>query len=347
MSDRTGVRPTDGDDPPLVELRNVSKRFVVHDSLFHRLFGGREYLRAVDDVSLSIHEGETVGLVGETGCGKSTLADLVTGLCSPTSGEVRFDGESVGAVGDRPVSLRTDIGLVFQEPRESINPRRTVRQTLAEPLEQQGWSSNRQRQRVDELLELVRLPAHHADSYPPQLAGGQIQRVALARAIALEPRLVVLDEPVSALDMSTQAQLLNLLMALQDRLDLTYLLISHDLDVVKHVADRVAVMYLGELLEIAPAEQLFSQPNHPYTQALLDAVPSPRFDNDPPPVPLAGDVPDATDPPKGCRFHPRCPVATSKCATVHPEFEHVDDARSRCLFAAEFATSDGSIAEDK
>ncbi|MEA5386340.1 ABC transporter ATP-binding protein [Haloarculaceae archaeon H-GB11] len=343
---REGQQMTD--DDAFVELRDVSKRFVVHDSLYHRLFGGREELTAVDGVDLSLRTGETLGLVGESGCGKSTLADLVTGLEAPTSGEVRLDGEPVGTVEDRPSSVRSDVGVVFQEPRASVNPRRTVHQTIAEPLEQQGWAAERRADRIRELLDQVGLPERHADSRPHQLSGGQLQRVALARAIALEPKLVVLDEPVSALDVSVQARILDLLRDLQDRLDLTYLFISHDLDVVGHVADRVAVMYLGELVEVGPAEQVFAEPSHPYTEALLAAVPSLQPDAEPA-APLSGSVPDATDPPSGCPFHPRCPAATPECAEIDPEFGTVGAARVRCLHApdATGATEEAERADER
>jgi peptide/nickel transport system ATP-binding protein len=329
-----------GGSPPVVEAIDLVKRFPVNDSVVGRLLGTREYVRAVSGVSFEIRRGETLALVGESGSGKSTVANLVTGLYEPTGGEVRFRGEPLGSVGDRPSAVLTDIGMVFQDPQASLDPRLTVTQCVAEPMTARGWSAERRQERVADLLDLVDLSSTYADRYPHELSGGQAQRVAIARAVALDPQLLVLDEPVSALDVSVQAKILNLLMELQRELGLTYLFIAHDLNVVEHIADRVAVMYLGELMEVAPTARLFEHPTHPYTYTLLSAIPS--LDADAPAlddrVIPEGDVPSPVDPPSGCSFHPRCPVAEDDCATTDPPFERVGDARSKCLYATEFAT---------
>ncbi|TYL39569.1 glutathione ABC transporter ATP-binding protein [Natronococcus pandeyae] len=318
---------------PLVALEGVSKRFSLDDGLLDRVVGESRELRAVDDVTLEIAEGETVGLVGESGSGKSTLADLVTGLETPTSGAVRLDGVAVGAADGRSADELAEVGVIFQNPRSSLNPRLTVEQTLAEPMLAQGWDERRRRQRLDRLLELVGLPERHANRHPHELSGGQVQRVAIARAIALDPQLVVFDEPVSALDVSVQARILNLLSDLQRELELTSLVISHDLDVIEHVADRVAVMYLGELMEVGPTDRVFEQPSHPYTVALLDAIPS--LDGGDSPIQLEGAAPSPIDAPSGCPFHTRCPDADSTCAETEPEWMDVGPVRSKCHFPRE------------
>ena len=319
----------------LVEIDSVSKRYVLNDSIVDRLFDEPTQLDALDDVDLTITSGETVGLVGESGSGKSTLAGLVTGLEAPTDGEIRFDGETVGTASERSQSQLAEIGVVFQDPRSSLNPRLTVEQVIAEPLVEHR-KEDRRDERVSELFDLVGLQDAHADSYPHELSGGQVQRVGIARAIALDPQLLVLDEPVSALDASIKARILNLLLDLQERLDLTYLLISHDLDVVAHVADRVAVLYLGKLMEIGETTNLFEQPSHPYTRALLSAIPSVDPDQHGS-VSLDGEMPSSVDPPEGCVFHTRCPMAEEECRREEPSFETVDGSESRCHFAEQVA----------
>jgi peptide/nickel transport system ATP-binding protein len=323
---------------PLVSLDGVSKRYLLSDSLVDRVLGEPERLDALVDIDLDIQSGETFGLVGESGSGKSTLAGLVTGLESPTSGEIRFSGEPVGSAVDRSDERLAKIGVVFQDPRSSLNPRRTVAQAIAEPLVTQGWDTDRRRRRVAELLALVGLPETYATSYPHELSGGQIQRVAIARAIALDPQLLVLDEPVSALDASVKARVLNLLLELQDELDLTYLVISHDLDVITHIADRVAVLYLGQLMEVGLAAQVFDRPAHPYTRALVEAIPSidPGETTE---LSLSGEIPSPVDPPLGCVFHTRCPMAEDACRTDEPAVATVDGARSRCHFADDVANT--------
>ncbi|MXV61504.1 dipeptide ABC transporter ATP-binding protein [Natronorubrum sp. JWXQ-INN-674] len=320
---------------PLVSLEGVSKRFSLEDGVIDRLRGTTRHLRALDDVTLRIREGETLGLVGESGSGKSTLANLVTGLEASTAGEIRLDGESVGPTAERSADTLADVGVVFQNPHSSLNPRLTVERTIAEPLQAQGWDEQRRRARVEHLLEIVGLPERHATSYPHELSGGQVQRVAIARALALDPQLVVLDEPVSALDVSVQARILNLLLELQRDLDLTYLLISHDLDVVDHIADRVAVLYLGELMEVGPAERVLESPNHPYTDALLEAIPSLETDKRGG-FALEQSVPSPIDPPSGCPFHPRCPEAEPECADTEPDWARDGAVRSKCHFARDW-----------
>lgn len=329
-------------ETPLVEVRELVKHFPLNDSFVDRLLGNDEHVEAVSGVSFSIAEGETLALVGESGSGKSTVANLVTGLYAPTSGEVRYEGEPLGSVTARSADVLSEIGMVFQDPKASLDPRLTVRRSIEEPLQSQGWSEKRRTERVEELLELVNLSETYADRHPHELSGGQAQRVAIARAVALDPRVLVLDEPVSALDASVQAKILNLLMELQEELGLTYLFIAHDLNVVEHIADRVAVMYLGNLMEIAPAEQLFEQPSHPYTHTLLSAIPSLDAGTTDGRIILEGDVPSPVNPPDGCVFHTRCPIAEDECGSTVPDFERVGDAQSNCLFAQEFVEEHGN-----
>ncbi|ELY81963.1 oligopeptide/dipeptide ABC transporter, ATPase subunit [Natrinema gari JCM 14663] len=331
----SGSAPGGGPDrstPPLVELEGVSRRYSLANGPIERLLGTDDTLRAVDDVDLEIRAGETLALVGESGCGKSTLASLLTGLEAPTTGTVRIDGTPVGTAADRDADTLADIGVVFQDPRSSLNPRLTVEQAIGEPLRSSGWDRSRRRDRVRELLERVGLADRHATSYPHELSGGQVQRVAIARAIALEPSLVVLDEPVSALDASVQSRLLNVLADLQADLDLAYLFISHDLTVVEHIADRVAVMYLGELMEVGPADRVFDCPTHPYTRALLEAIPSldPGGSTG---TSLEGDRPSPVDPPSGCVFRNRCPMAEPKCAETDPDQRQLGPVRAKCHIA--------------
>jgi peptide/nickel transport system ATP-binding protein len=320
---------------PVLELEDVTKSFRTSDAVLDRMLGTDDRLTAVDDVSLDLRAGETLGLVGESGCGKSTLARVITGLESPTTGTVRLDGEPVGDVDSRRDGQLADVGVVFQNPGTSLNPKRTVRESLAEPLLEAGWGKRRREDRIEELLSLVELPEEYADRYPGQLSGGQLQRVAIARGLAVEPAVLVLDEPTAALDVSVQATVLNLLERLQSQLGLAYLFVSHDLEIVRHVADRVATMYLGQLLEIGPASQVLSKPAHPYTAALLEAVPDGESMADG--ARLAGEPPSPTDPPSGCAFHPRCSMADEKCERLEPAWETVGGANSRCHYADELA----------
>jgi len=322
-------------DRPLVAVDGISKEFPTDDSVIAGLLGTRDYLQAVSDVSLSIDPGETLALVGESGSGKSTLANLVTGLHEPTDGEVRFEGELLPTATRRDHATLSDIGMVFQNPRGSLDPRITVRKAIKEPMHAAGWDRERREERADELMEIVNLQQSFASRYPYELSGGQAQRVAIARAVALDPKLLVLDEPVSALDVSVQAKILNLLMELQDELDLTYLFIAHDLNVVQHIADRVAVMYLGEIMETAPARQLFENPSHPYTETLLSAIPEVKPGGRSDRVVLNEDPPSPVDPPSGCVFHTRCPDAEDRCAEEEPDVTEIGEAESRCHFAEE------------
>jgi oligopeptide/dipeptide ABC transporter ATP-binding protein len=314
--------PSDpADQDPLVELVDVVKRFPVRSG--GRFGRAREHVHALSGVSLTVRRGETLGLVGESGCGKSTLARCLTRLHDLTSGTIRFDGEDISALSGRRLRpLRRRMQMVFQDPYGSLNPRRRVGSIIGDPFATNGIATGQERKRrVQELMRLVGLNPEHYNRFPAEFSGGQRQRIGLARALALNPDLVVCDEPVSALDVSIQAQIINLLAELQRELGLTYIFIAHDLSVVRHVSDRIAVMYLGRIVEIADAEDLFAHPRHPYTQALLSAVPNPDPDqaDDGARIVLSGDVPSPVHPPAGCRFHPRCPRARDRCRTDDPE----------------------------
>jgi oligopeptide transport system ATP-binding protein len=304
----------------LVVAENVKKYFPVKKGIVFQ----REVARvhAVDDVSLEIRRGETLGLVGESGCGKSTFARCVVRLYDLTEGRIVYDGRDITRLSRRGLRpLRREMQIVFQDPYASLNPRKRVGQIIAAPLKMHGIAKGKElRHRVQDLLKLVGLSPEHYNRYPHEFSGGQRQRIGVARALALSPKLVVADEPVSALDVSIQAQVLNLLDDLQDELDLTYLFIAHDLGVVRHVSDRIAVMYLGKIVELSPAEELYTRPIHPYTEALLSAVPIPDPDESDrrERIVLQGDVPSPIEPPQGCRFHPRCPGAIDICRTVEP-----------------------------
>lgn len=330
---------------PIIEVENVEKRFSMKDSLVAKLLGNEEYVRAVDGVSLSIEPGETLALVGESGSGKSTLANLVTGLHAPTSGIVRFDGKEVGTATGRDPDVLADIGMVFQNPKGSLDPRIDVRNVIAEPLKARGWDRSEWKPKVENLVDRVNLSRSYLSRHPHELSGGEAQRVAIARAIALDPRVIVLDEPVSALDVSVQAKIINLLMDLQEDLNLTYLFIAHDLNVVEHIADRIAVMYLGKLMELAPTEALFERSSHPYTETLLSAIPSVDPTERKERVMLGGDVPSPVNPPSGCVFHTRCPLADEQCVEEVPEAVTVGNATSWCHYASSFVNDKNRLVE--
>lgn len=301
---------------PLLEVANLVKHYPAGRRTFKH---SAPKVRAVDGVSFSIDEGQTLGLVGESGCGKSTTARTTLRLVEPTAGSVRFGGREVTKLGRAELrELRREMQMVFQDPYASLDPRMTVRRTLEEPLKAHGiYESSGGAAFVDELIGRVGLHAEHADRYPHQFSGGQRQRIGLARALALHPKLIVCDEPVSKLDVSVQAQIINLLEDLQDELGLTYLFVAHDLSVVRHISDRVAVMYLGQIVEIAGTQEIFASALHPYTRALLSAIPSadPQGRNNGERIILRRDPPDPVDPPTGCRFHPRCPHAGELAAS--------------------------------
>ena len=302
-------------DDPLVRVDGLQKYFYEEDTLLDRLLGAEPVaVRAVDGVSFDVYEGETLGLVGESGCGKSTTGETLLRLQEPTDGVVEFEGRNVYDLdGDELLEFRREAQVVFQDPFSSLDPRMTIGRIVRQPLDVHEVGTKEERQeRVVELLERVGLSADQLDRYPHEFSGGQRQRIGIARALALEPEFVVLDEPTSALDVSVQAQVLNLLDDLQDEFDLTYLLISHDLSVIRHVCDRVAVMYLGELVEVGPAEEIFADPKHPYTRALLESVPRASTDEKERDINiLSGDVPSPRNPPSGCRFRTRCPRVIS------------------------------------
>jgi peptide/nickel transport system ATP-binding protein/oligopeptide transport system ATP-binding protein len=303
---------------PLLEVENLGRQFVARRSVLGR---PTAMIAAVEAVSFALEAGTTLALVGESGCGKTTLGRLVLRLIDPTAGRIIFDGGDVTVLKERQLKpMRRNAQLIFQDPYASLNPGMTVGQILAEPLALHGVvPPSRRGERVSELLRLVGLEPRAARRYPHEFSGGQRQRIAIARALAVEPKLIVCDEPVSALDVSIRAQVLNLLRDLQHRLGLAYIFISHDLAVVKHVADRIAVMHLGRIVEIGPSEELFANPRHPYTRALLSAIPLPAPGLRRERIILRGEVPSALHPPAGCAFHPRCPVAIGHCRTVRPE----------------------------
>jgi peptide/nickel transport system ATP-binding protein/oligopeptide transport system ATP-binding protein len=306
----------------LVEVKNLVKYFPVRGGVLQRVVA---WVQAVDDVSFTIKEGETLGLVGESGCGKTTVGRTLLRLVPATSGAVRFEGQDVFAARARELkALRRNMQIIFQDPFSSLDPRMPVGESIAEGLLVHGVRDRHQRtQAVLDVLRKVGLEDYHARRYPHEFSGGQRQRIGIARALALRPKFIVCDEPVSALDVSIQSQVLNILRELQHEFNLTYLFIAHNLSVVEHISDRVAVMYLGKLVELADRDELYRSPLHPYTQALMSAIPIPDPNLKRDRIILKGDVPSPLHPPTGCRFHPRCPVALAHCAQEEPRFREV------------------------
>jgi len=307
----------------LVEVKNLTKHFPIQGGLFGKIVGK---VQAVDGVSFSISRGETLGLVGESGCGKSTTGRLILKLIEATAGEVYFEGDNLFALKGKELrKARRNMQIVFQDPYASLNPRMTVGDTIAEPMLIHGLAKGSElEQRVKKLLECVGLASYHAGRYPHEFSGGQRQRVGIARALAVNPKLIICDEPVSALDVSIQSQVLNLLKDLQEEFKLTYLFIAHGLNVVKHVSNRVGVMYLGKIVELSEGDTLYANPKHPYTQALLSAIPIPDPTIKRERIVLQGDVPSPVNPPSGCRFHTRCWLAKDICQQVEPDFKEVE-----------------------
>jgi oligopeptide/dipeptide ABC transporter ATP-binding protein len=314
-----GPAPGDGSGP-LIQVEHLVKHFPIKAGiLFDRTV---EHVHAVDDVSFTLMHGQTLGLVGESGCGKSTLCRTILRLEEPTEGAVRFEGRDITHLRRRRLRpLRSDIQMIFQDPYASLNPRKRVGQIIGDPMRLHGVEAGSERRRaIQALLERVGLSPEHYNRYPHEFSGGQRQRIGIARALALEPQLILADEPVSALDVSIQAQIINLMKDLQAERNLTYVFVAHDLGVVRHVSDRIAVMYLGKVVEVSPAEELYTRPIHPYTVALLSAIPipDPKENAAREPLVLEGDVPSPINPPPACRFHTRCPRATSICRRVEP-----------------------------
>ncbi len=329
----------------ILRAENVKQHYPIRSGILRRTVG---HVRAVDGVSFDLHAGETLGIVGESGCGKSSLARLLMRLEEPTAGSLHFDGTDVFAADRKAMrKIRRDIQIVFQDPYTSLNPRKTVADIVGEPYDIHPDATPKigKRQRVQELMEMVGLSPEHVNRYPHQFSGGQRQRIGIARGIALNPKVLVCDEPVSALDVSVQAQVINVMEDLQRELGLAYIFIAHDLGVVRHISDRVAVMYLGRIAELGTELEIYDRPTHPYTKALLSAVPVPdptirgRRDQ----IKLEGDVPSPANPPSGCRFHTRCPMAQPICSEDEPELiERPDEAGahlSACHFAEEVAVS--------
>jgi peptide/nickel transport system ATP-binding protein/oligopeptide transport system ATP-binding protein len=318
---------------PLVELEHLTKHFLVKQGVFAR---GKGVVHAVEDVSLYVDRGETLGIVGESGCGKSTTARLMLRLLDPTSGTVRFDGRDITKLSQRALRpVRREMQMIFQDPYSSLNPRKTIGQIVGAPFAIHKTQKDA-RTRVRELLARVGLSPEHYNRYPHEFSGGQRQRIGVARALALQPKLIVCDEPVSALDVSIQAQILNLLRDLQSEFDLTYVFISHDLSVIRQISDRIAVMYLGRVVETGPAESIYEHPKHPYTAALLSAVPRGGGDGSRKRIVLSGDVPSPVAPPEACVFHPRCPrFHKGHCDVVTPVLESKNGQLAACHYPLE------------
>lgn len=335
------------DKTPLLKVEHLCKEFPAGSTFKDGKFQKR-VVSAVNDISFEINAGETFGLVGESGCGKSTTGRAIMHLDPPTSGKVYFEGKDVSKMNKKELkAMRRDMQFIFQDPYASLNPRMTIGEIVSEPMVIHGIGTPEERiERVRELLDIVGLNPEHINRYPHEFSGGQRQRVGIARSFVLRPKLIICDEPVSALDVSIQAQVLNLLKDLQDQYGTAYLFIAHDLSVVQHISDRVAVMYLGKMVELSDWKRLYAQPHHPYTQSLLSAVPIPDPDiqKNRKRIILAGDPPSPIDPPTGCRFHTRCPIAQDPCGKEAPEFKEVCDGHyCACHFAKPFPIKESHI----
>jgi len=308
----------------LISVKNLVKYFPIRKGVFRTIAG---WVKAVDDISFDIYEGETLGLVGESGCGKSTAALTMFRLEEPTSGEIIYQGENIARISKKKMrDYRKDLQMIFQDPYSSLNPRMKIKNIIAEGLVVHNLLDNKKRmKKVGEVLERVGISANSMDRFPHEFSGGQRQRIGIARALALDPKIIICDEAVSALDVSIRSQIINLFKELQKEFNLTYLFIAHDLSVIKFVSDRVAVMYLGKMVEIAPTKKFFQKTMHPYAQALVSAVPVPNPDYKRHRILLPGDVPSPVDPPKGCHFHPRCPKVMEICSKAEPEFIEIEE----------------------
>jgi oligopeptide/dipeptide ABC transporter ATP-binding protein len=310
---------------PLLEVKHLKKYFPIKGGVFGRPVGE---VKAVNDVSFEVYEGEVLGIVGESGCGKSTTGKALLRLTEPSGGEVVFEGRDVTKMSSEEMrKMRRDMQMIFQDPYASLNPRHNVGKILGEPLLVHGIGDKKDRaEKVKEILEIVGLSGDHASRYPHQFSGGQRQRIGIARALIVRPKLIVCDEPVSALDVSVQSQILNLMEDLQEEFKLTYIFIAHDLSVVKHISHRIGVMYLGKMVELSSKDDLYHEPLHPYTQSLMSAVPEPDPDLKKERIILEGDVPSPSNPPSGCPFHTRCPKVMDMCKTEIPEFREIRDS---------------------